>query len=172
MAVRFSTTPIPTISLCLPLPPSSSSTAGLPFLRRQTRQRSPVSMTRAGDSSSSSSSSFSCRPTGLCIRIFPLAFIIPSFSPVRFDAYLRMLSVEGMLRCSSHDWAPVDAVIANVSYMIDVISLNIFVFLMAGTLNDGGLKIASPGVIGQNDLLIVGPGVLGRTVAEKWHKVG
>ncbi|KAJ8467188.1 hypothetical protein OPV22_029740 [Ensete ventricosum] len=102
MAVRFSTTPIPTISLCLPLPPSSSSTAGLPFLRRQTRQRSPVSMTRAGDSSSSSSSSFSCRPTG--------------------------------------------------------------------TLNDGGLKIASPGVIGQNDLLIVGPGVLGRTVAEKWHK--
>ncbi|RWW26897.1 hypothetical protein GW17_00008697 [Ensete ventricosum] len=54
--------------------------------------------------------------------------------------------------------------------MIDVISLNIFVFLMAGTLNDGGLKIASPGVIGQNDLLIVGPGVLGRTVAEKWHK--
>ncbi|URE22316.1 hypothetical protein MUK42_17549 [Musa troglodytarum] len=37
-------------------------------------------------------------------------------------------------------------------------------------LNDGGLKITSPGVIGQNDLLIVGPGVLGRIVAEKWHK--
>ncbi|XP_064956755.1 uncharacterized protein LOC135585525 isoform X1 [Musa acuminata AAA Group] len=36
--------------------------------------------------------------------------------------------------------------------------------------NDAGLKVTSPGIIGQNDLLIVGPGVLGRMVAEKWRK--
>lgn len=112
MAVGVSTAPIPTIilrhRLCVPLSPSASSPASLPFLRPQSRQRSPVSMSRAGDSSSSAS----CPPTGQCIRIFPLAFIIPSFSPVRFDAYLRMLSLEGMLRCLSDDWAPVVAVIA------------------------------------------------------------
>ncbi|CAL9037591.1 unnamed protein product [Musa banksii] len=105
MAVGVSTAPIPTLilrhRLCVPLSPSASSPASLPFLRPQSRQRSPVSMSRAGDSSSSSSSA-SCPPTGI--------------------------------------------------------------------LNDGGLKITSPGVFGQNDLLIVGPGVLGRIVAEKWHK--
>ncbi|XP_072998273.1 uncharacterized protein [Typha latifolia] len=40
----------------------------------------------------------------------------------------------------------------------------------ADILNDAGLKISSPGVVGENDLLIVGPGVLGRIVAKEWQK--
>ncbi|URE22315.1 hypothetical protein MUK42_17549 [Musa troglodytarum] len=68
MAVGVSTTPNPAIILrprhCFPLSPSASSPASLPFLRPQSRQRPPISMSRAGDSSSSSSSA-SCPPTGI-----------------------------------------------------------------------------------------------------------
>lgn len=54
-----------------------------------------------------------------------------------------------------------------VSWLIQYCST----FMVPEISNDAGLKVTSPGIIGQNDLLIVGPGVLGRMVAEKWRKV-